>query len=67
MGILFKSRSKLSSLGNLNPIQEYGLAQVTENANSLKIFDDPAVPLDYIRANIAIGPPSSIKFVVDNS
>ncbi len=66
MGILFRSRPKLNSLEGLNPIERFGLSQVTDNATSLKVFDDPAPPLNFIRANIAIGPPSSIQFVVDN-
>ena len=66
MGILFKSRGKLESIQGLDPIQRFGLAQITDNANALKMWDDIAIPLNFIRAQIAIGPPSSIKFVIDN-
>lgn len=66
MGILFKVRPKLTSIEGLNPLERFGLSQVTDNDTSLKVYDDPSIPLNYIRKNIAFGPPNSIKFVVDN-
>jgi len=66
MGILFRGRPKLESISGLDPIERFGLSQVTNNYTNLKIWDDPAIPLNFIRANIAFGPPNSIRFVVDN-
>lgn len=67
MGVLFRVRPKLNDIEGLNPIERYGLSQVTNTFDDLKVFDDPAVPLNYIRKTIAFGPPSSIKFILDNS
>ena len=66
MGILFQGRPKLESISGLDPIVRFGLSQVTDNSTQLKIWDDPKIPLDFIRANIAFGPPNSIRFIVDN-
>lgn len=66
MGILFQKRPKLTDIEGLNPIERYGLSQVTNTYDALKVYDDPKIPLDYIRETIAFGPPSTIQFIVDN-
>lgn len=65
MGILFRKRPRMEDISGLNPLERYAMSQI--RPDNKDIYDDPQPALDYIRKKIALGPPTSIKFVVDQS
>lgn len=66
MGILFQPRPRSESVEGTNDLQNYGLGNIGINDDAFKVYDDPQVPLDFIRKRIIENTPASkIHFIVD--
>ena len=67
MGLLFKIRPRSTDIGGTNDLENYGLSQIGVNSDAIKVYDDPKVPLDFIRAAIVENTPASkIRFLYDH-
>lgn len=66
MGILFKRRPRSESIEGTNDLENFGLAQISDNDDTIKVYDDPQVPLNYIRSQIRGNAQTDrIHFIVD--
>ena len=68
MGLLFRPRPRSTDVGGTNDLENYGLSQIGFNADAIKVYDDPKVPLDFIRARIVEHTPTSrIRYIYNNT
>lgn len=50
MGIVIQPRPRSNSIETTNDLQNYALSQIGVNDSTIKVYDSPEIPLNYIRS-----------------
>ena len=66
MGLIIQRRPRSTSVETSNDLQNYALSQIGINYDTIKVYDSPEVPLNYIRSIIRSTPQTDqIHFILD--